>query len=83
MMGWETEAERRSALARGIQPELFPELSPEQKPVAHALQCSDNSQLNTLSLHTALPISRLSGILFGLEMKGIVKMLPGGMYRLA
>ena len=83
MMGWETEAERRSALARGIQPELFPELSPEEQQVAQALQGSDKCHLNQLSLHTDLPISRLSGILFGLEMKGIVKMLPGGMYRLA
>lgn len=83
MMGWETEAERRSALARGIQPELFPELSPEEQQVAQALQGSDKCHLNQLSLHTDLPISCLSGILFGLEMKGIVKMLPGGMYRLA
>lgn len=83
MMGWETEAERRSALARGIQPELFPELSPEEQQVAQALQGSDKCHLNQLSLHTDLPISRLSGILFGLEMKGVVKMLPGGMYRLA
>ena len=51
--------------------------------MAQALQGSDKCHLNQLSLHTDLPISHLSGILFGLEMKGIVKMLPGGMYRLA
>lgn len=83
LMGWHTEPERNRALAQGIQPELFPELTPEEQRVVQALQGSDKVHLNLLAQQTALPIGRLSSILFGLEMKGIVRMLAGSMYRLA
>ncbi len=83
LMGWETAPERRRQLGQGIQPELFPELTADERQVVQAMQGSDKVHLNHLSQSTSLPIGRLSSILFGLEMKGLVRMLPGGMYRLA
>lgn len=83
LMGWETEPARRRQLERGIQPELFPDLTADEQLVVQAMQGSDKVHLNHLAQSTSLPIGRLSSILFGLEMKGIARMLPGGMYRLA
>lgn len=83
LMGWESEPERSRCLVQGIQPELFPELTAEEQLVVKAMLGSDKVHLNLLAQDTALPIGKLSSILFGLEMKGIVRMLNGGMYRLA
>ena len=83
LMGWDTEPVRSKTLAQGIQPELFPLLTPDEQQVVQAMQGCDKTPLNHIAQVTSLPISRLSGILFALEMRGIVRMLPGGMYCLA
>ena len=83
LMGWETEPERRRMLEQGIQPELFPHLTPDEQLVVQALRDGDTVHLSRLAQTSGLPAGRLSSILFGLEMKGIVRMMPGGMYRLA
>lgn len=83
LMGWSTEPMRRQLLDQGIQPELFPQLSPTEQQILQAMQGCDKIHLNSLAQQTALPIDKLSSILFTLEMKGIVRMMPGGMYRLA
>lgn len=83
LMGWDTEPERRQRLAQGIQPELFPQLTALEQQVLDALQGSERMHLNHLAQVTSLPVSTLSSTLFGLEMKGLVRMLAGGMYRLA
>ncbi|MBS7371379.1 MAG: DNA-processing protein DprA [Bacteroidaceae bacterium] len=83
LMDWETEKERQRCLAHGVQTELFPNLSAEEQQVVQAMQGTDKVHLNHIAQSTGLPIGKLSSILFGLEMKGLVKMLNGGMYRLA
>ena len=35
-----------------------------------------------MAVETNIPVYKLSAVLFNLEMKGIVKQLSGGMYRL-
>ena len=42
----------------------------------------DGLQINTLVVETNIPINRITGILFELEMKGVIRTLAGGMYRL-
>ena len=44
--------------------------------------CGWQVQLNTLCIELNMPVSQLSPLLFELEMKGIVRCMPGGMYRL-
>jgi DNA processing protein len=39
-------------------------------------------QINTLVVKANIPINRISPLLFELEMKGVVKSLAGGIYRL-
>ncbi len=82
-MGWESEPQRKKSLSDGIQQELFPTLSEEEQRIVHALQHVDSRQINVLSVETNIPIGRLTSLLFTLEMQGIVRMLNGGMYRLA
>lgn len=81
-MGWESDSVLRQAHAEGIERELFPDLSDEERLVVDLLQQVNDLQLNILSVRTGLPISRLTAVLFQLEMKGVVKPLAGGMYHL-
>ncbi len=82
-MGWQDDRARKKLLSEGIQQDLFPSLSPEESRVTEALQGKDKLQLNHISVATGIPVGTLSGLLFTMEMKGIVRMLPGGMYRLS
>lgn len=81
-MGWEEEAVRRQALADGIERNLFPDLSPEERKVVDILQGTNDLLLNILSVKADIPVGRLTALLFQLEMKGIVRPLAGGTYHL-
>ncbi|MDE6633793.1 MAG: DNA-protecting protein DprA, partial [Bacteroidaceae bacterium] len=39
-------------------------------------------QINQLTVETNLPITHLSSLLFEMEMRGIVRRLSGGLYKL-
>lgn len=82
-MGWETEAQLHQQLSQGLQQELFPDLTEEEQRIVKALTGADSKQINVLAIDTVIPISRLTSLLFNLEMKGVVRLLSGGCYRLA
>ena len=82
-MGWEKEVQIHKQLSQGLQQEFFPELSEEEQRIVNALTGTDSKQINILAIDTALPIGKLTSLLFNLEMKGIVRLLSGGCYRLA
>ena len=81
-MGWETDAARQKQLAQGVQQDLFPSLSAEERVVVDALRGSEGMQMNVLTVRTGISIGQLSSLLFGLEMQGVVRTLSGGVYRL-
>ena len=64
-----------------IQRSIFIDLTEEERPIVDLLNQSENKQLNTMAIELNLPISKLSFLLFELEMKGIVRCLPGGIYQ--
>lgn len=82
-MGWQDDKAMKKQLKEGIQQELFPSLSPEEALVVEALRDKERLQLNLISVATGIAVGSLSGLLFTMEMKGMVRMLPGGMYRLS
>ena len=81
-MGWQTDAAIQKAHRKGIERQLFPSLSPEEQAVVDVLQRNNDLQINMLSVQSGLTISRLTALLFQLEMKGVIKPLAGGMYHL-
>lgn len=80
-LGWQTVQEEKAIRSQGIQTDLFPTLSGEQKIIVDALKDND-LQVNILTSKTGLHISRVNAILFELEMMGIVKPYAGGTYHL-
>jgi DNA processing protein len=81
-MGWETVAQRQQTEAKGIERQLFPDLSPKEQAVVALLSETNDLQLNILSVRTDIPIGELTALLFSLELKGIVRPLAGGTYHL-
>lgn len=78
-MGWD----KKKTAPRNVQRQLFPELSEEEQIIVSLLQKQpDGLQINTLVVESNIPVNRMSGILFELEMKGIIRMAAGGVYRL-
>lgn len=82
-MGWNYDGRLKKAQSEGIQPDLFPNLQPEEQKVVDVLRSNNDLQINILSVQTGINIPELSAILFNLEMEGIVKALPGGVYHKA
>lgn len=81
-MRWEDESALQKAQQQGIERQLFPNLSPEEKKVVDTLLHTNDLQINMLTVKCGIPISSLTAHLFNLEMKGVVKMFPGGVYHL-
>lgn len=81
-MGWTADAEMEHARRQGIERTLFPELTAEEQAAADTLAKDNDLQINTLSAHTGTPIGRLTAVMFSLEMKGVVKLMAGGVYHL-
>jgi DNA processing protein len=65
------------------QKEIFIELSTDEKKITEALSGSDPMHVDALSEKTVLFGSGLAAALLNLEFNGVVKALPGKMYRLA
>ena len=81
-MGWEDDALRIEAQKKGIERQLFPDLSPEQQRIVDVLTKSNDLQLNQLSVKTGIPIGDITSILFQMEMMGVGKPMAGGNYHL-
>jgi len=79
-MNWEKQ---NSSSMYNIQTALFLDLSDEEQGIISTLrQNTDGVQVNELALKLVTPVSRISSLLLELEFKGLVKCLPGGMYRI-
>ena len=65
-----------------VQRDLFPDLSGEEQQIVDILAQRGNLQINTLVVETDIPVHKMNAILFELEMKGVVRVLAGGMYQL-
>jgi len=79
-MNWEKQ---NSTDAPTIQTTLFVDLSDEEQEIASTLrQHPDGIQVNELAIQMTKPFSKISSALLQMEFKGIVKCLPGGMYKI-
>ena len=80
-MNWEMLTNKKSA--QELQSELFVELTDDETAVITALrENSDGLQVNQMVVQLNIPINRLLPLLFDMEMKGLIKAVAGGSYRL-
>jgi DNA processing protein len=79
-MNWEKQ---NSANDPNVQTTIFIDLSDEEKEIISNLrQNPDGIQFNELAIQLKKPISKTSSLLLDMEFKGLVKCLPGNVYRI-
>jgi len=76
LMHWEEEAKTT------IQTQLFIDLTPEEKSIINLFSAESELNIDVISMKSNLPISKTNVLLFNLELSGILKSLPGKMYRM-
>lgn len=75
-MMWESKTQKV------IAPRLFDDFTPEEQKVADVVrQYEDGIHVNQVVMEVQMPYYQVTTLLFQLEMKGVVRALPGGMYR--
>jgi len=77
-LGWENTNQPK----REKQLSFFTDLTDEEQIIVNALRKNGVENIDLLSYETKISMSRLSALLFRLEMKGVVKSLPGKKYLL-
>ncbi|MCC8147006.1 MAG: DNA-processing protein DprA [Bacteroidales bacterium] len=75
-MGWDKTQVKPPV----VQKPIFQELSPEEETVIGLFSKQKKIQLNSMAIETNFTISKLAAILFEMEMKGLVRCMPGGIY---
>ncbi|KAA5827378.1 DNA-protecting protein DprA [Algibacter amylolyticus] len=76
ILGWELESEKQPV----IQKQLFVELDATEKVIYNYLKENDKQQLDSIALNCNLPIFKVSGTLLNMELKGVVRPLPGKLF---
>jgi len=78
ILGWEESSSGK----KNIQKQLFVELTADEEKVLQIIREQEEVSSDWISLNSGMPVSIVSAILLGLEFKGVVKSLPGKMYRI-
>jgi DNA processing protein len=78
LMGWQKTDSQPEATQRT----LFVELDEEESSLIDLLRNNTSLTIDQLALRGNLPVSRTSSILLNLEFKGLIKCLPGKVFKL-
>ena len=81
-MDWGTEQRIQDARQRGIERQLFPDLTAEEQQLVTLLAKDNDQQINVLTVRSGQPVAHLISLLFQLELNGVVNALPGCCYHL-
>lgn len=82
-MLWSDDQKILKLKRQGIEQTLFEELSPEETLIIDTLKKENDLTADTLSLRLNMPVQRLAGLLFSLEIeKHLLRSLVGGKYHL-
>lgn len=78
LMDWQGQkpASKQQAL-------LFGNLNPEEEHILNALESGDGLHVDELLHRTGMPMSQLASQLLQMEMRGLIRALPGKMFRRA
>ena len=83
LMGWERAANlEKEIVSKAIQKQLFIDLNVEEEALVKILEQNSKADIDSLAMDLQWPFTKLSSVLLGMEMKGLLKMLPGKKYQL-
>lgn len=79
-MRWNDTAQPKKTAI--VQRKLFVDLSEEEQRIVEILGKQGDQQINTLVVEADIPIHKMTALLFEMEMKGVIRALAGGVYKL-
>ena len=78
ILGWKLEQEQ----APVIQKQLFVELTDEEKLVWRFLKGNGKELMDIIALNCKLPTYKIASILLQMELKGVIRPLPGKLFEI-
>jgi DNA processing protein len=79
LLNWELPSASKEK-QKAIQKQLFVSLTAEEQTIYDALQKTGKEAIDILALTCNLPIYKLSSLLLNMELKGVIRPLPGKMF---
>lgn len=76
-LGWELEEKPKA-----VQTQLFVELDEEEKQIFRYLKDKEKELLDTIAISCEMPVFKVATILMNMELKGVVRTLPGKLFEL-
>ncbi len=76
ILNWELEDKKKPA----IQKQLFVELDDQEKIIYNYLKEKEKEMLDIIAIECQLPIFKVAGILLNMELKGVIRPLPGKLF---
>lgn len=79
IMGWDQKKVKKQTT---VQRSFFPDLTEEEQLIVGVLEKEGKVQINSLVVSTNIPVYKMNSLLFEMEMKGVIRVLVGGVYQL-
>lgn len=80
LLNWKLEED--TLIKSAIQKQLFVELNAEEKVIYNFLKDNEKQLLDVIALDCNMPIFKVSSTLLNMELKGVVRPLPGKLFEL-
>jgi DNA processing protein len=79
-LNWKLEIASKSRNDKSIQKQLFVSLNNEEQKIYDYLQKNGKQLLDVIALDCDFPIFKISSILLNMELKGVIRPLPGKLF---
>ncbi|CAH8282777.1 DNA processing protein [Mariniflexile fucanivorans] len=76
ILGWKLDDDKKPV----IQKQLFVELDATEKIIYNHLKDNEKQQLDMIAINCNLPIFKVASVLLNMELKGVVRPLPGKLF---
>lgn len=76
MLNWQLEDSTKPV----VQKQLFVELDASEKIIYNYLKTENKQQLDVIALRCKMPVFKVSSTLLNMELKGVVRPLPGKLF---
>jgi DNA processing protein len=78
MLNWQLEDKLKPA----VQKQLFVDLNDDEKVIYNYLKQNDKQLLDVIALECSIPIFKTASILLNMELKGVIRPLPGKLFEI-
>ncbi|WP_303316506.1 DNA-processing protein DprA [Flavivirga abyssicola] len=76
ILNWQLEKDKEPA----IQKQLFVELDTTEKTIYSYLKENEKQQLDVIAINCNMPIFKIASVLLSMELKGVIRPLPGKLF---